>query len=64
MYFGKKTVKKGVHGAGRLGLKMNAKSKMLGRKFAGVASRPIMPSPGIRPGGPVATLPYKRARMM
>ena len=63
MYFGKKTVKKGVMGGGRLGLKMNAKAKSLGRKFAGVNSR-MAASPGMKPSSGMATLPFKRARRM
>lgn len=66
MYFGKKTVKKGALGGGRLGLKMNAKAKSLGRKYAGVASR-LMTSPGMKPSTGYTTMPvpaYKRVRRM
>ena len=63
MYFGKKTVKRAMMGGGRLGLKMNAKSKSLGRKFAGVHSR-MTASPGMRPSSGMTTMPFKRARRM
>ena len=62
MFFGKKTVKSGTMGAGRLGLKMNAKSKSLGRKFAGVHRRMAV-SPGVRPSSGMTTLPFKRRKM-
>jgi len=63
MFFGKKTVKSGALGGGRLGLKMNAKSKSLGRKYAGVKARMTV-SPGMRPSSGMTTLPYKKARHM
>jgi len=66
MYFGKKTVKGAVHGAGKLGSKMVAKAKSLGRKFAGGARMKGPSVPGMRGGG-MSTLPmgaaFKRRRM-